>query len=94
MWDLPRSSPDIEILIWNSVAQDFGCLPRVRDFLSHFVDFEKGLVMHVYDDRGMDVIATTPDPLVELYTKFNGWLLDYDRARMDATFNAYLSTLQ
>jgi hypothetical protein len=33
---------------------------------------------YVYDDRGMDVTALSADPIAELYTRFDGWLLDRD----------------
>jgi Domain of unknown function (DUF3885) len=34
----------------------------------------------MYDDRGADVFAPTPERLRELYTAFNDWLIgDWDR---------------
>lgn len=39
-----------------------------------------------YDDRGLDVIAKTKEPLAPLYREFNGWVLDYDRDRIDAIY--------
>ena len=43
-------------------------------------------MLHVYDDRGMDVISDDPTKLTGLYSNFADWLLDYDRNRMAALF--------
>jgi hypothetical protein len=41
----------------------------------------------MYDDRGLDVIGQDRDALSSMYHNFNGWLLDYDRRRMERTFD-------
>jgi hypothetical protein len=41
-----------------------------------------------YDDRGMDVAGPNRPLLKELYEAFSHYLLDYDRAAMDAVFRA------
>ena len=41
----------------------------------------------MYDDRGLDMIATDRALLAPLYRRFDHWLLDYDRARMRETFS-------
>tara|TARA_A100001391_G_scaffold94923_1_gene62869 strand:+ start:471 stop:1097 length:627 start_codon:yes stop_codon:yes gene_type:complete len=45
-----------------------------------------GIMINPYDDRGMDVFGPNRDLLELLYTKRNGWLLDYDREQMDAIY--------
>jgi len=42
--------------------------------------------LHLYDDRGVDVISTHPNNLKALYKKYNEWILDYDREMIDAIF--------
>jgi len=42
----------------------------------------------MYDDRGLDIIASDKDTLSPIYTKHNDWLLDYDRARMEEIFKS------
>jgi hypothetical protein len=44
------------------------------------------VTVYAYDDRGMDITALGPDPIVELYTRFDTWLLDHDRPRMSEAF--------
>jgi Domain of unknown function (DUF3885) len=74
-----------DILLWNQVAQDVGVTPQAP-VLSKLVDIERGVTVYAYDDRGMDITALSPDPIMELYTRFDGWLLDYDRPRMSEAF--------
>jgi Domain of unknown function (DUF3885) len=52
----------------------------------YFVAPRKGLLFYMYDDRGLDMIATDRSVLVPLYRGFDRWLLDHDRARMRETF--------
>lgn len=81
----PATMADVDALIWNSCARDMGIEPKA--YIDVFlVDYARGVAVHVYDDRGMDIVATTREAISGLYEQFGPWLLDYDRARMDATF--------
>lgn len=79
-----------DTLIWNCIAQEMAIGPKapVGSFL---VDFERGLLLHIYDDRGMDVFATDPRTVLPVYQEFNSWLLDYDRPRIDAVMNPLMT---
>ncbi len=83
-----RNSPDqIAPFIWAAVANEMAVTPRLTPLAhSYIMDLERGMVLHVYDDRGMDLAATRPELLRPCYEQLNGWLLDHDRARMDAIF--------
>ena len=76
-----------DILLWNQIAQDLGITPRAP-VLAKLVDMERGVCVHAYDDRGMDVISLTREPLEEPYSQCGNWLLDYDRSRMAAVFES------
>jgi hypothetical protein len=52
----------------------------------YFLAPEKGILFHMYDDRGLDIAAVAPPTLVPLYKSFTGWILDHDRSRIDRTF--------
>ena len=52
----------------------------------YFINPASNVILHMYDDRGLDVIARNKRTLNALYHAFNGWLLDYDRARMEQAF--------
>ena len=47
---------------------------------------ENGILIHPYDDRGMDVICRQAAVLKTLYEKHNCYLLDYNREAMDRRF--------
>ncbi len=74
-----------DILLWSQIARDIGVTPQAP-VLSKLVDVERGVTVYAYDDRGMDITALSPDPIVELYTQFDTWLLDHDRPRMSEAF--------
>ena len=72
-------------LLWGALAHDIGIRPRLEAMV-HFADPARGIVIHPYDDRGMDIVGPNHALLAELYHRFNEDLLDYDRERMDAFF--------
>jgi hypothetical protein len=74
-----------DILLWSQVARDIGVMPQAP-VLSKLIDLQRGVVVYAYDDRGMDITAFSAEPLAELYTRFDAWLLDYDRERMAEVF--------
>ena len=51
-----------------------------------FVNINKRLIFNMYDDRGLDVIATDKETLRPIYEKYNDWILDYDREQIDKQF--------
>jgi hypothetical protein len=53
----------------------------------YFVNPLTNVIMHMYDDRGLDVIATTKPALAPLYRDFKSWVLDYDRNRIGSLFD-------
>jgi hypothetical protein len=50
----------------------------------YFLNLTRNLIFHMYDDRGLDLIATDRATLRPIYLTHNSWLLNYDRPRMDA----------
>ncbi len=65
------------------IMSDFGGDYRGQTF---FINKSKTIILYLYDDRGMDVISNSVNDLRELYTKFNSWILDYDREVIDEVF--------
>lgn len=78
----------IAAVLWCVVAAEMPISPKggMGLFDAYIVDFDAGSALHVYDDRGMDVIATTRDILRPLYERFGDWLLHWDRPQMDESF--------
>ena len=75
--------------LFEAVAnQDFWSRePRISDDL-YFIDPEKHVILHMYDDRGMDVIAADLAALRRIYSTLNGWILDYNRKQIDDIFQS------
>ncbi|MBP6301945.1 MAG: DUF3885 domain-containing protein [Bacteroidia bacterium] len=52
----------------------------------YFINIDKKLIFHMYDDRGLDLISTDKETLRPIYKKHNDWILDYDRKQIDKQF--------
>ncbi|MFO1443929.1 DUF3885 domain-containing protein [Bacillus sp. Bva_UNVM-123] len=65
--------------------KDFLRKPRINGNL-YIVNETKGVLFHMYDDRGCDVFSLDEDTLLPLYHKFRKWILDYDRVEIDRAF--------
>jgi Domain of unknown function (DUF3885) len=65
---------------------DMGIEPQVEDEC-YFVNIERGTIFHLYDDRGLDIVASEKHALYDAYLQYNHWILDYDRERIDNIFS-------
>jgi hypothetical protein len=72
-------------LLWGPLAADLGIRPRLPARI-YLADPERGVLLHPYDDRGMDVIGPDRALLAHLYARFHDYLLPYDLERMRAFF--------
>jgi len=52
----------------------------------YFVNLTKGTIFHIYDDRGCDLLAARKETIESIYNKYNDWILDYDRDKIDELF--------
>ena len=60
--------------------------PRFRFFSNveiYFINATKNLIFHMYDDRGLDIIASEARTLKPIYTKYNEWILEANREKID-----------
>ncbi|WP_454191127.1 DUF3885 domain-containing protein [Paenibacillus sp. Marseille-Q7038] len=46
----------------------------------------KGILFHMYDDRGCDVFSFEKDTLLPIYHSYRKWILDYNRYEIDELF--------
>lgn len=53
----------------------------------YFININKYIIVHMYDDRGLDILAQEKDKLTSLYHKFNNYIPDYNRKNIDMIFN-------
>ncbi|MEI0735525.1 DUF3885 domain-containing protein [Paenibacillus sp. JTLBN-2024] len=86
---LPCKAREIKYapLIQAICNQDMALKPKMKHRV-FFVNITQGSIFHIYDDRGCDVISMTPDVLREVYDKYYGWILKYDKEKMDRVFRA------
>jgi hypothetical protein len=50
------------------------------------IDPRSKVIMHMYDDRGLDLIATKLNTLRPLFESFTEWILDNQRHRIESRF--------
>jgi len=84
-FDVAANDASCDALLWSSISYEMSIEPKVPAIV-YFIDFENEILLHVYDDRGMDVSALSQSTLQQCYTEFDPWLLDYDRPRMATAF--------
>ena len=84
-WNLEQLDYDVITILREIVIGDIG---GNSDFVSSvfFVNSSIDILFHLYDDRGVDVVAADRDVLCPLYENFNDWILDYDREKIDLLF--------
>jgi hypothetical protein len=82
-----EASPQlIQNFLWCALSHDIGSIrPRLNSMVYLF-SLKSELMVWAYDDRGMDVVGPNKTALEKLYFKHSKYLLEYDRAVMDATF--------
>lgn len=85
VYDLGASKALRDTLLWHAVALELAVYPSAP-LITFLHDPKQGLLLHAYDDRGMDVIADDAERLRGLHATFSDWLLDDDRKRMAALF--------
>lgn len=51
-----------------------------------FVNHSKDVILNLYDDRGMDVVAKDKESLLPLYRNCNDMILEYERNKIDDIF--------
>ncbi|ASN80490.1 DUF3885 domain-containing protein [Deinococcus ficus] len=73
-------------LLWGVLAREVGVRPRLDGAL-YLADLDHGILVHPYDDRGMDVIGPNTERIAMLYREFQAWRLAYDHERMEGFFS-------
>ena len=87
-WDLSCCCIDLHNLFKEIVLADFGGVLHPLTSSIYLFAIEHPLLFHLYDDRGLDVIAADCVSLIPIYKEFDKWILNYDRERIDALFSS------
>jgi len=72
-------------VLWLTLGAEVSVEPTLPADI-YIVDFARGLVLHPYDDRGMDVAATRKETLAPLYREYHDWLQKLRIDEMRAAF--------
>lgn len=84
-YELGRDKIARDTLLWHATAAEMPIYPSAP-VVAFLIDPDASVMLHVYDDRGMDVMAVDPAKLRGLYSDFADWLLNHDRERMMRLF--------
>ena len=86
-FDITEEMSDRDVIIWCATTYEAAIYPKapVMPFL---VDVKRGILIHIYDDRGMDVISLDRETLTNVYRMHDQWLLDHDRQRIIEVFGS------
>lgn len=84
-YDLKQAKIQRDILLWHAIAREMPIEPSVN-VVSFFLHPTRELLLYAYDDRGMDLTGAHSKELFAAYERFDGWLLDHDRARAAEIF--------
>lgn len=84
-WDMKNSKIPIDKVFREIILGDIG---GSKEFISSIFlfDIENHVILHLYDDRGLDIVAYDKNTLTPIYNKLNTWILDYDRKQIDKIF--------
>jgi hypothetical protein len=79
--------------IFTAIAnKDFSRLPGLDQygFLGSkevfLINIDKKIIFHMYDDRGLDIVAAEINSLRPVYNKYNHWILERNKDEIDAKF--------
>lgn len=72
----------ITVMLVAIANQDMNIAPKL-EYECYFLNIEKKIIYHMYDDRGLDIVANSAEILKPIYHKYNDWALSYDRNEIE-----------
>ena len=78
---------DFKGIIVAKSHMDFTIEPYISDGI-FFINTDKHIIFYMYDERGVDIVSETKSNLLDIYRKYNDWILDYDREKIDSVFKS------
>lgn len=90
-WDLNNIIFDNRELIMQILLSDFPNFKGNYQFEGavYFIDSRNDIILNIYDDRGMDIVANKEGSLYFIYEEFNHFLLQSDKWKMDRMFSGF-----
>lgn len=68
-----------------------GGVPKISSGV-YVIDPRARIIMHMYDDRGLDVIATRIDALRPMFDRYSAWILENRRHKIEFRFKSNAQT--
>lgn len=84
-WNLQKLTFNWKKLFRDIVYTDFE-EPHFLASNVFFLNTKAEILYHLYDDCGLDIVATDKMTLQPIYQRYHTWLLDYDREAMKKVF--------
>lgn len=84
-WDLTKGNGQLDKLLLEIIKGDIGGFSCLCSNV-YLLNTEKAVLYHLYDDRGADIVAFDKHILLPLYKKYNDWVPQYDKVRIDQVF--------
>lgn len=84
-WDLNQTPLKAESLLTKITKTDYRGFRELSSAV-FFFQTKTPFLFHLYDDRGMDLVAADKEVLRPFYEDCHNWLLDYDLPRMNKIF--------
>ena len=84
-WDISKSLFSPDSLLREIIRADFGGISGLVSNV-FFINAGDAVLFHLYDDRGADLVAADKEMLRPIYDRYNQWVLDYDRLKIETLF--------
>ena len=82
---MEETPPKTSALLDSILKTDFAGFLELSSAV-FFFNTHTPFLLHLYDDRGMDLVASDKSLLSPFYEDCHNWLLEYDLPRMDEIF--------
>lgn len=76
---------DKDLLFQTIANRERGRLPSIESGV-YLIEPVSRIIMHMYDDRGLDIVATDATTLSQIYREYEEWILEYDRPKIVQRF--------
>lgn len=76
---------NLSSLLWIALNKNYNIAPLFETNV-YLINKDKSLLLHPYDERGMDIISKDFSYMRGLYNKFNTFLLEHDIKSMDKLY--------
>ena len=86
-WSIPKEPVFLRNLFREIVKAEIDST-GIENLVSnvYFLNSQKDVLFHLYDDRGADVVAADKEILRSLYESCKDWILDFDWEKIDSLF--------